>query len=148
MLCALSNYADQTINPGESAVFTVFEVPCDTRYVRTRLGTGLIMLSGRGGCPCRQTVNYLVDFGADVAIPEGGTVVPITVSIAVNGSNIPSGTMTVTPAAAEDYFNISKAIVADVWRGCCETLTITNTSTQPITMRNASLLIDKPERNR
>lgn len=145
MLCAFSNANDQTINPGESAVFTVVEVPCNSGLVRHRLGGGNFLLAGRGGCPCKQFCNYLADFSADIGIPEGGTVGPITVAIALDGVTIPASTMTVTPAATLEFNNVSKDIVADVWRGCCESVSVRNTSSQPITMRNAFIRFDRPE---
>lgn len=145
MLCAYSNATEQTINPGESAVFEIVEVPCNSGLVRSRLGSGNFLLAGRGGCPYKQTCNYLVDFGADISIPEGGTVGEITIALTMDGVTIPSTTMTTTPTAVQAYDNVSKAMVADVWRGCCETLSVRNTSTQAINMRNAFLVIDRPD---
>jgi len=139
MLCAYSNASEQTINPGESAVFTTVEVPCNNGLVRARSDS--FNLAGRCGCPCKQTVNYLVDFGADISVPTGGTVEEITVAIAIGGATIPASTMTSTPTALNSYNAVSKAVVADVWRGCCETLTVRNTSSQPINMRNAFIVI-------
>jgi len=54
-------------------------------------------------CPCRRarSAQYLVDFGANIAIPTGGTVGSIQLSITIDGSTIPSSTMIVTPAAVE-----------------------------------------------
>lgn len=73
-----------------------------------------------------------MDFGANIAIATGGTPGAISVAIAIDGSVIPASTMTVTPAAVGEFFNVSRAINADIWRGCCESVTVVNTSTQPI----------------
>lgn len=139
MLCAFSNATEQTINPGASVIFTVVEVPCTNNLVRTRLSSGNFLLSGNGGCPMRQTKNYFVDFGADIAANESAA--EISVAISVDSIVVPASTMSVTPTATDAFFNVSKAVVVDIWRGCCETMTVTNTSTQPITMRNAIIVI-------
>lgn len=139
----------QTINPGETAVFTESPVPCNRGFVRHRDGTGNFLLSGwtpRKSCGCKSnSARYLVDFGANIAIPEGGTVGPISIAITIDGATLPASTMTVTPAAAEEFFNVSRAINADIWNGCCETLTVRNTSDQPILMQNANIILDRPD---
>ena len=117
--------AVQTVNPGESVVFTDTPVPCTRGFIRHREDTGNFLLSGyvpyTGGCCCCRTnsATYLVDFGANIAIPTGGTVGEISVAITIDGATIPSSTMIATPAAVQEYSNISCAINAQVWRGCC-----------------------------
>ena len=144
-----TNDAVQLINPGEDAVFTLNPVPCTRGFIRQRAGTGNFLLSGsvrRFGCGCYpKTANYLVDFGANIAIPTGGTVEAITVAITIDGSTIPASTMEVTPAAVEEYFNVSRAINALVRKGCCETLTIRNTSEIPILVQNANVIFARPD---
>lgn len=141
----------QTIDPGESAIFTIATVPCERGLVRWRAGTGNFILSGwvpnRGGCRCRQasSANYLVDAGANIAIPTGETVGPISIALTLGGSTIPSSTMIVTPAAVEEFFNVSRAINAQVFRGCCETLTVRNTSSIPILMQNLNIIFARPD---
>ncbi len=143
--------AVQTVNPGESIIFTESPVPCNRGLIRHRDDTGSFLLSGyvpyNGCCRCRQkdSANYLVDFGANIAIPTGGTVGPISVAIAIDGTTIPSSTMISTPAAVEEYFNISRAINAQIWRGCCETISVRNTSDQPILVQNANIIITRPD---
>lgn len=142
--------AVQIVNPGESVVFTDTPVPCMRGFVRHREGSGNFLLSGwvpSRGCSCcsRKSANYLVDFGANISIPEGGTVEEISVAVAIDGSTIPASTMTVTPAAVDEYFNVSRAINAEVWRGCCETITIRNTSEQPIQVENANIIFSRPD---
>lgn len=147
--------AVQTVNPGESIVFTDSPVPCNRGFVRHRDDTGAFLLSGwvpnSCGCNCqcnqRKAASYLVDFGANIAIPTGGTVGPISVAIAVDGATLPPSTMIVTPAAVEEYFNVSRAINAEIWRGCCETVTIRNTSDQPILVQNANVIFSRPDLN-
>ena len=151
MLCEFSNNDVQTINPGESAIFSVTEVPCNRGFVRHREGTGNFLFSGyvynKPGCRCcsQKTANYMVDFGANIAIPTGGTVGAISVGITIDGATIPSSQMIVTPAAVEEYQNISVAKIVDVFKGCCQTVTIRNLSDQPILMQNANIAISRPD---
>lgn len=147
--------AVQTVAPGETIIFTETPVPCRRGFVRHRDDTGNFLLSGYVAsnntcCPCRRenSANYLVDFGANIAVPTGGTVAtPISVAITIDGSTIPSSTMIVTPAAVEQYFNVSRAINAQIWRGCCETIAVRNTSDQPILVQNANIIFSRPDLN-
>ena len=141
----------QIIQPNGYVVFTAAPVPCTKGYVVPRLGSGLFQLSGLGvprtcGCGCNRRVlgvNYDVDFGANIAVPEGETVGEISVGIALGGTAIPSSIMTVTPAAVEQFFNISRDITAQIVAGCCQTVAIQNLSTIPIAMVDASINFDR-----
>lgn len=138
--------AVQTVNPGEAIVFTDSPVPCRRGLVRHRDDSGSFLLSGMPAMnsgPCSNSVNYLVDFGANIAIPTGGTVEEISVGIAIDGATIPSSQMTVTPAAVEEFFNVSRAINAQIWKGCCETVSIRNLSDQPILVQNANVIFTR-----
>lgn len=140
--------AVQTVNPGETIVFTEAPSPCGRGFVRHRDDTGSFLLSGWVpcfGCFGPRSAEYLVDFGANIAIPEGGTVGPISVAIAIDGTTVSSTQMIVTPAAAGDYFNVSRAATIPIWNGCCETVSIRNTSDQPILVQNANILFSRPD---
>lgn len=144
--------AVQTVNPGESVVFTDTPSRCRRGFVRHRDDTGSFLLSGwvpqqTCCCPCMQPRNatYLVDFGADIAVPDGGTAGAISLAIAIDGVTIPSSIMTVTPADTEEYFNVSRAINADIWRNCCETVSVRNVSDQPILVSNANIIFSRPD---
>lgn len=143
--------AIQVVNPGESVIFTETPVPCRRGLVRHRDDSGNFLLSGWVpnfyGC-CRnqnRSASYLCDFGANISIPTGGTVGEISLAIAIDGATIPTSTMTVTPAAVEQYFNVSRAINIDVWKNCCETITVRNISDQPIQVQNANILFSRPD---
>ena len=148
-----SAVAVQTVNPGETVVFTNTEVPCNRGFVRHRDETGNFLLAGyvppQYGCCCRRqrAANYMVDFGADIAVPDGETVGPISVAITIDGATIPASTMIVTPAAVEEYFNVSRAINADIWKGCCESVAVRNTSEIPILVQNANIVFSRPDLN-
>lgn len=143
--------AVQTINPGEVVIFTENPVPCNRGFIRWREGSGNYLLSGYVPnaygcqCGCAKSAQYLVDFGANIAIPTGGTAGEISVAISMDGTTIPASTMIANPTAVEQYSNISRAINAEVWNGCCETLSVRNTSDQPILMQNANIIITRPD---
>lgn len=143
--------AVQTVNPGETVVFTEAPNPCERGLIRHRDGTGNFLLSGwsprRYGCQCnkRKAAQYLVDFGANISIPEGGTVGAISVAITVDGATVPASTMIVTPAAVDEYFNVSRAINVNIWNGCCETVAVRNISDQPIQVQNANIIFSRPD---
>lgn len=144
--------AVQTINPGESVVFTNTTSPCRRGFVRHSDGTAGFLLSGwvpnNSCCPCaanNTSAEYLVDFGANIAIPTGGTVGEISVAIAVDGGTVPASTMIVTPAAVEEYFNISRSMTVDIFNGCCQTVTVRNVSDQPILMQYATIRFTRPD---
>lgn len=151
MACEFSANAVQTVNPGESVVFTNSPVSCNRGFVRHRDETGNFLLKGnvrRSSCGCCPTsAEYLVDFGANIAIPTGGTVEAISVALTLDGGTIPTTEMTVTPAAVEEFFNVSDAIIVNVWRNCCQTLTVRNISEQPILVQNANIIFSRPDLN-
>lgn len=144
--------AVQTVNPGEAVVFTTNVFPCTRGFVRNRQGTGNFLLNGwvpqnQNVCCCCQTksANYFIDCGCNIAIPTGGTVEAISVALTIDGATIPASQMIVTPAAVEQYFNVSRAIAVPVWRGCCQTVTLRNTSTQAILVQNANIVFTRPD---
>lgn len=146
--------AVQIVNPGETIIFTDSPEPCARGFVRHRDGTGNFLLSGwvprRNRCGCcnrKKSAGYMIDFGANISIPTGGTVESISVALTIDGATIPTSTMTVTPAAVDEYFNVSRAIDVDVWNGCCETVGIRNVSNQPIQVQNANVLINRNDLN-
>lgn len=137
----------QTLQPGEDLSFVTVE-PCRRGLVRHREETGSFLLSGwspRLCCCCRRDASYTVDFGANIAVPEGETVGEISMAYVIDGSIVPATEMIVTPAAVGEFFNISRAIDVDIWNGCCETLSIRNTSDIPIEVQNGSLKIDRAD---
>lgn len=146
-----TSVAVQTVNPGESIVFTENPVPCTKSYVLHRDDSGAFLMKGIStgsnqgcGCCCRpKVVNYVVDFGANIAVPEGETVGPISVAFALDGNTLLGTEMIVTPAAVEEYFNVSRNTNVSIWKGCCQTFSVRNTSTIPILVQYANVTFDK-----
>lgn len=142
--------AEQTVNPGESIVFTTNDFPCTRGFVNHRAETGNFLLSGwtRPGNNCcfgAKNADYLATFGANIAIPDGGTVGTISVAFAVDGATIPASEMDSTPTAVENYNNVSRAINIPIWRNCCQTVTVRNISDQPILVKNATIQFTRPD---
>lgn len=142
----------QTIAPGGTVVFAENPVPCLSQLVWEREGTGLFGLRGYVNprvprVPFRPAPSavYQVDFGANIAVPTDETVGAISLAIAVDGVAIPASKMIVTPAAVEQYFNVSRAINAQIRGGCCGTLSVINTSEIPILVQNANIIFARPD---
>ena len=141
--------ANQLVNPGETVIFTEAPEPCRRGFVRHRDGTGSFLLSGwvprfQNGCNCRnRSAKYNIDFGANISVPTGETVGPISLAITIDGATIPSTQMIVTPAAVDEYFNVSRAANVSIWKGCCQTLSIRNTGTTPILVQAANIVFAK-----
>ena len=142
--------AVQTVNPGESVIFTNTSVPCNRGIIRHRDDTGSFLVAGGPvprrscGCPVYNSFSpVLVEFGANIAIPTGGTVEAISLALVIDGTTVPSSTMIVTPAAVEEYANVAVAVSVPVWVGCCETISVRNTSEQPILVQNSNIILTR-----
>lgn len=129
----------QTVAAGQPVPLTETAV-CGNASVVHREGAGIVTLRGlTNQCKAR----FRVSFGANIAIPDGGTVEAITAALAISGESLASATATVTPAAAEDYFNIFVSAFVDVPRGCCVTVAAENTSNQAINFANSNMIVER-----
>lgn len=105
-----------------------------------RDGAGIVTLRGlTQQCKAR----FKVSFGANIAIPTGGTVEAITAALVINGEALNSATATVTPAAVENYFNIYVSAIVEVPKGCCVTVAMKNTSAQAVSFANSNMTVDR-----
>lgn len=131
--------SEQTVAVNSNVLLT--ETPVDGgRCVIHREGAGLVTLRGITN-QCRS--RYRALFNANIAIPTGGTVGAISLAISLNGEAVQSTTMIVTPAAVEEYFNVSASVYVDVPNGCCTQVAIRNTSDQAILVQNANLIVER-----
>lgn len=131
--------AVQTVPANQNVYFTD-TVVCGNNSISHRDDSGLVTLRGVTN-QCRA--RFLVTFGGNIAIPTGGTVEAISIAIAIEGEAVPATTMIVTPAAVENYFNVSASVYINVPRGCCTRVSVVNTSTQPILVQNGNLIIER-----
>lgn len=129
----------QTVLENQNVLFTDTVVPGKACTMH-RDGSGLVSLKGLTS-QCRA--RFKVSFGANIAIPTGGTVGPISLALAIDGEPIATTTMIATPAAVEEFFNIFGAIYLDIPRGCCSQISVRNTSTQSVEVQNANLIIER-----
>lgn len=145
-----TNSEEQTIQPGEAVVFSANPVPCYNRSVWQREGTGLFGLRGcsssRPPLPGQRvpSVVYQVNFGANIAVPSTETAGAISLAVAIDGVAIPASEMMAKPAAVSEYVSVSRSINAQI-RSCCGTLSIINTSTIPVFVKNANIIFTRPD---
>lgn len=127
----------QTVALGGNVVFDETPV-CATKCITHREGSGIVRLNGAGN---RQRARYLVAFSGNIQIPTGGTVEEISLAIAVDGEALLSTQMIETPAAVEEFSNVSSQAYIDVPCNCCVTVAVQNTSEQAIEVQNANLIV-------
>lgn len=139
----------QEIALNAPAIFTA-SIPCRKGYVYHEDETGIFILRGITQNQCFAT--YQVTFNGNIAIPEGGTVTPIAVAISVSGEPRLTSRAIYTPAAAEEYGNVTSTAIIKVPKGCCFSLSVeaipattdpTVTPAPVIEMQNANLVIDR-----
>lgn len=124
-------------------------IPCTRGYVYHEDETGIFILRGKTD-QCFAT--YQVTFNGNIALPEESDVVPIAVAITVNGEPRPTSRAIFTPAAADEYGNVTSTAIIKVPRGCCFSLSVeyvpattdpTVTPAPVINVQNANLVINR-----
>lgn len=124
---------------------------CNKGYVLHRNESGLVILRGIVNNPCACSARYQVTFNGNIAVPEDGTVGAISISLAIDGEPIQTSRAIVTPAAVDEYFNVTSTAIIDVPRGCCYTVAVENTSegataadaATAINVQNANLTVTR-----
>lgn len=139
----------QLVQPNQN-VLLEDSIPCNRGYAIHRNGSGIVTLRGiTGGCNC--FARYQVTFNANIAVPEDGTVGPIAVALALDGEAIQTSRAIVTPAAVDEYFNVTSTAIITVPKGCCFTVSIENVSegataadaATAINVQNANLVVSR-----
>ena len=131
--------AIQTVAVNQDILFTDDPVR-GSNSIMHREGSGLVTLRG---ITCQCKARFRIFFGANIAVPEGGTAGAISASIAISGEAIPTSSMIVTPAAVDEYFNVSASLFIDVPAGCCTNISVKNTSDQAINVQNANIIVER-----
>lgn len=112
--------ATQLVDLNQPIVFTA-SIPCNRGNVIHEDETGIFILrSNTTGCFAR----YQVVFNGNIAVSTGGTAGPIAVAITVNGEARPTSRAIVTPAAVEEYNNVTSTAIITVPRGCCFSISV------------------------
>lgn len=140
----------QLVNPNAPVLLDT-SIGCNRGYVYHRPQSGIITLRGIVNCPTSCFATYQVTFNANIAVPTGGTVGPIAVALAIDGEPILTSRAIVTPAAVENYFNVTSTAIIQVPRGCCFNVSVENVSepaaaggiAPAINVQNANLVVSR-----
>ena len=120
--------AIQTVAANQNILFPTTTVPGSCSMVH-RIGSGLVTLRGLGQ---QARARFQVWFGGNVAVSTGETLAPILLAITLGGETLPATQMIVTPAAVEDFFNVSASVFLDIPSGCCQNISVKNIGTTDI----------------
>ena len=107
-----------------SAIPFIDSIPCNKGYVFHQNGTGIFVLRGIVNNPTSCFARYSVEFTGNIAIPTGGAITPIATAIVVSGEERTGSRSIFTPAAVDEYGNVTSRAVVDVPRGCCFTVAV------------------------
>ena len=139
----------QVVQPNQPVLLRT-SIGCPNGYVYHRPESGILTLRGIVKNACACFARYQVTFNGNIAVPEGGTVGPISVALALDGEPILTSRAIVTPAAVDEYFNVTSTAIITVPRGCCFNLSVENTSEAPaggvapaINVQNANLTVTR-----
>lgn len=135
----ITNISTVTVPEGQNVPFTETAVK-GSACIQHREGSGVVSLRGITN-QCRA--RYKVEYSGNIAIPTGGTVGAISLAIALEGEALQATQMIVTPAAVENFFNVSAATYIDVPKGGYANVAIENTSDQAILVANSNLVITR-----
>lgn len=141
--------AIQTVALNSMVSFTS-SIPCNKGYVYHENETGIFILRG---CTNNSFARYQLTFNGNIAIPDGGAVTPIAVSIAVNGEPRLTSRAIYTPAAVDEYGNVTSTAIITVPKGCYFSISVRyvdatteDAETEPtslIEVQNANLVITR-----
>lgn len=119
----LTTDAVQTVALNTAIPF-IDSIPCNKGYVYHQSGTGIFVLRGIVNNPTGCFARYEVEFTGNIAIPEGGAVTPIATAIVVSGESRDGSRSIFTPAAVDEYGNVTSRATINVPRGCCFTVAV------------------------
>ena len=143
--------AEQSVSLNAPINFTA-SIPCTKGYVYHEDETGIFILRGIVNNACAKFATYQVTFNGNIAIPEDGEVTPIAVAVTVSGEPRLTSRAIYTPAAADEYGNVTSTAIIKVPRGCCFVVSVdavpattdpTVTPAPVISVQNANFVIDR-----
>lgn len=157
-MAEFTNNPVQTVQPNQQVLLNT-TIGCNKGYVLHREGSGIVTLRGIVNCPQSCFARYQVTFNGNIAVPDGGTVGPISVALAIDGEPVLTSRAIVTPAATatnpptqENFFNVTSTAIVTVPRGCCFNVSVENTSESttpattpapPILVQNANMTVTR-----
>ena len=107
-----------------SAIPFADSIPCNKGYVYHQSGTGIFVLRGVVNNPCACFARYEVEFTGNISITTGGAITPIATAIVVSGEERNGSRSIFTPAAVDEYGNVTSRATVDVPKGCCFTVSV------------------------
>lgn len=141
--------AVQNVALNAPILFTA-SIPCTKGYVYHEDETGIFILRG---CTNNCFARYQVTYNGNIAVPDGGDVTPIAVSITVNGEERPTSRAIFTPQEVDEFGNVTSTAIITVPKGCCFSVSVryvdatvddpTVTPTPTIEVQNSNLVINR-----
>ena len=139
----------QNVALNAPVLFTA-SIPCPRGYIYHEDETGIFILRGiTNNCFAR----YQVTYNGNIAIPTGGTVTPISLAITVNGEPRSTSEAIFTPAAVDEFGNVTSTAIITVPKGCCFSISVryidatvddaATTPTPTIEVQNSNLVINR-----
>lgn len=133
----------QLVSSNQQVLFTESPIPCTKGYVIHREGSGIFTLRGIVNCPNNCFARYQVTYNGNIAVPEGQTVGEVSVALTISGEQLQTSRARVTPAAVDNYFNVTSTAFVTVPRGCCFNVSVENASDIPINVQNSNIVISR-----
>jgi len=139
----------QNVNLNGPVLFRA-SIPCTKGYVYHEDETGNFILRGIVNNQCANSAHYQVTFNGNIAVPTGGTAGSIAIALTINGEPRLTSKAISTPAAVDEYGNVTSTAIIKVPRGCCFSLSVdavpassdpTVTPAPVIEVQNANLTI-------
>lgn len=128
----LTNSEIQTVLVGQRVVFdrTITHTGC-AEYHRVTSGNVTLTKPGK----------YLVSFSANIAIPTGVTPTEVALDLVQDGDILGGTVMRATPAAVDEYFNVSRDRIVDVFCGTTSVIGVANAGTTNVSVDNPNLIV-------
>lgn len=151
MACEFLYNAEQSVSLNAPILFRS-SIPCNRGYVYHENETGNFILRGITGNQCNRFAMYQVTFNGNIAVPTGGTVGPIAVALTVNGEPRLVSRAIFTPAAVDQFGNVTSTAIIKVPKGCCFSLSVESVPATEdpevvpapvITVQNANLTVSR-----
>lgn len=141
MAAEYSYILSQIVAEDENVLFLDGDRACRKGYVTHRSGSGIFRLKGASNV-CKTI--YRIQFNANIAVSEGGTVGEISLALQEDGETVGNAVGSAVPAAVGDFFSVSFSTFIVIPRGCCVTISVENISDgTAIDVRNANIIIDR-----
>lgn len=128
--------AAQTVAAGQNVILDD-TISCNKGYVLHNAGSGVFTLRGATQ-QCRA--RYKVTFNANVTSDPAAQ---IMLALTLNGEPLLNAVGMAYPAAAGQFANVAFSDVINIPCGCCFSIAVRNTGTDPVTVQNANLIIER-----